>query len=83
MKWKLILGISLVVLAVSVGLWLADGSMIFTKTARQVSVVDPLFGTEGIEWEEGLWLGLDVAGPVAVICLVAGAYAFLRGRRES
>ncbi|MDP6777057.1 MAG: hypothetical protein QGI83_09865 [Candidatus Latescibacteria bacterium] len=82
MGWKIV---SLLAfgLTVTVGVWwLADGAEVFTKTARQTIVSDGLFQTQGVQWEEGLWIGLDVSGPAVLFLLVLGAFAWRRTRKS-
>ena len=72
MRWKTL---SLAAFGIAAALacwWLVGGAHVFTKTAQQVVVGDELFQTEGILWEEGLWIGLDVAGPGILILVAVG-----------
>ena len=47
------------------------------KNKQQVVVVDEMFGTESVEWKEGFWLGLDIAGPTAGVLIAAGILGLL------
>ncbi len=81
MRWKTL---SMVAFGIAVAIgcwWLVGGAQFYTKTAQQVVVADELFHTEGIRWEEGLWIGLDIAGPGVLILLVVGALAWRRSRK--
>ena len=80
--WKIISAVAFV-LVLGVGArWAIDGVQIFTKDKQQVVVVDDLFGTESIEWEEGFWLGLDRAGPAMVILIAVGIFGLYKIRRR-
>lgn len=80
MRWKA-LSLAAFGSAIAIGCWwLVGGAHVFTKTAQQVVVGDELFQTEGIRWEEGLWIGLDIAGPGILILLAVGALAWRRAR---
>lgn len=79
--WKII---SIVAFALVIGIgirWAVDGAQVFTKDKQQVVVRDELFGTETIAWEDGFWLGLDIAAPVALVLLGVGAFGFCRTRK--
>lgn len=81
--WKIISAVAFV-LVIGVGTkWAIDGTQIFTKNKQQVVVVDDLFGTESIEWEEGFWLGLDRAGPIAVVLIAVGIFGLYKIRRKN
>lgn len=80
--WKIISAIAFV-LAIGVGTkWIVDGAQIFTKNKQQVVVVDALFGTESIAWQEGFWLGLDRAGPAMGILIAAGILGLYKSRKK-
>lgn len=79
--WKMI-SVFVFVLVIGLGVrWVMDGSQVFTKNKQQVITQDPLFGTETVTWEEGFWLGLDIAGPAALVLLGVGAFGIYRARR--
>ena len=79
--WKIISVIAFV-LAIGVGAkWMIDGTQIFTKNKQQVVVVDEMFGTESVEWKEGFWLGLDIAGPTAGILIAVGIFGLYKNRK--
>jgi hypothetical protein len=81
--WKII-SIIAFVLVIGVGAkWAMDGTQVFTKNKKQVVVVDEMFGTESVEWEEGFWLGLDIAGPMAGVLIAAGIFGLYRSRKGS
>jgi len=81
--WKIV-SIVAFVLVIGVGAkWVMDGSQIFTKDKEKVVVVDELFGTESIEWKEGFWLGLDMAGPMAGVLIAVGIFGLYRNRKQS
>ena len=76
--WKTI-SIITFILAIGVGAkWIIDGTQIFTKNKQQVVVVDEMFGTESIEWKEGFWLGLDIAGPTAGVLIAVGDFGLVQ-----
>ena len=80
--WKIISAIAFV-LALGVGTkWVVDGAQIFTQNKQQVVIVDDLFGTESVAWKEGFWLGLDRAGPAAVILIATGILGLYKSRRK-
>ena len=80
--WKIISAIAFV-LAIGVGTrWVMDGAQIFTKNKQQIVIVDDLFGTESVTWEEGFWLGLDRAGPASVILIAVGILGLCKSRRN-
>ena len=79
--WKTI-SIIAFILAIGIGTkWIIDGTQIFTKNKQQVVVVDEMFGTESIEWEEGFWLGLDIAGPTAGVLIAVGIVGLYKSRK--
>ena len=81
--WKII-SIIAFVLVIGVGAkWAMDGTQVFTKNKKQEVVVDEMFGTESVEWEEGFWLGLDIAGPMAGVLIAAGIFGLYRSRKGS
>ena len=82
MKWKILAGIGFALAVLVLGVWYMDGAMVFTKTAIQTTVKDELFGTEFVVWQEGLWIGLDVAAPAAAFCLAIAGFGFYRSRRD-
>ena len=65
------------------GWWLVGGASVFTKTAQPVVVDDELFRTKQVQWEEGLWIGLDVAGPGILVLAVVGVLLWRRSRRDT
>lgn len=84
--WKII---SIVAFALVIGIgirWGLDGAQVFTKDKQQVVVVerDDVFGTEieNVTWEEGFWLGLDMAAPVALVLVGVGAFGLYRVRKR-
>lgn len=80
--WKII-SIIAFVLVVGIGAkWMMDGAQIFTKDKEKVVVVDELFGTESVEWKEGFWLGLDMAGPAMGVLMVVGIFGVYRNRKQ-
>ena len=81
MKWKAMTTVSFILILGIGAKWYADGAQIFTKTARQVAVRDALFGTESVQWEEGLWVGLDFVGPAALVLVVLGAFGGVKAHR--
>jgi len=81
--WKGIALVGLLGLVLTFGRWYSDGAMIFTKTAEQSVVRDELFGTESVEWKEGFWLGLDIAGPVSAVWIGFLGFGIYRVRRNS
>ena len=81
--WKAI-SIVAFVLVIGVGVkWVADGAEVFTKNKKQVTQVDPMFGTETVTWKEGFWLGLDMAGPAMLVLLGVGGFGLYRMRQDS
>ncbi len=79
--WKII-SIIAFILVIGVGAkWAIDGTQIFTKNKQQIVVVDEMFGTEGIEWKEGFWLGLDIAGPIAGVLIAVGVFGLYKSRK--
>ncbi len=81
MKWKAMTTVSFILILGIGARWYADGAQIFTKTARQVAVRDSLFGTESVQWEAGLWVGLDFAGPAALALAALGAFGGFKAHR--
>lgn len=79
--WKTI-SIIAFILVIGVGAkWIMDGTQIFTKNKQQVVVVDEMFGTESVEWKEGFWLGLDIAGPTAGVLIAVGIFGLYKSRK--
>ena len=79
--WKII-SIITFILAIGIGAkWMIDGTHIFTKNKQQVVVVDEMFGTESVEWKEGLWLGLDIAGPAAGVLIAVGILGLYKNKK--
>lgn len=79
--WKTI-SIIAFILAIGIGAkWIIDGTQIFTKNKQQVVVVDEMFGTESVEWEEGFWLGLDIAGPTAGVLIAVGILGLYKNKK--
>ena len=79
--WKIISMIALV-LTIGVGTkWIIDGTQIFTKNKQQMVVVDEMFGTESVEWKEGFWLGLDIAGPTAGVLIAVGIWGLYKSKK--
>lgn len=78
--WKIISVIAFVLLIGIGAKWVMDGTQIFTKNKQQVVVVDEMFGTESVEWTEGFWLGLDIAGPTAGVLIAAGILGLYKSR---
>lgn len=82
---KLILIVSLLVIAAILIYWQIQGGEIFTKTQIQVEKVDELFNTTYKEWEDKFILGLDYAGTAsAFIAVISGIliYLFRNKRKE-
>jgi hypothetical protein len=82
MKWRIINALSILFLVALVVLWVGDGRQVYTKTAIQYTVKDELFGTESVEWKEGLWIGLDVAGPSGGLLAALALFSMIRSRRQ-
>lgn len=81
--WKAI-SIIAFVLVVGVGAkWVADGAQVFSKDKQQVVVVDEMFDTESTEWEDGFWLGLDMAGPTMGVLIVVGIFGLYKNKKQS
>lgn len=81
--WKTISVIAFI-LTIGVSIkWIIDGTQIFTKNKQQVVVVDEMFGTESVEWKEGFWLGLDIAGPTAGALIAVGIFCLYKNRTRS
>ena len=79
--WKII-SIIAFILAIGIGAkWIIDETQIFTKNKQQVVVVDEMFGTESVEWEEGFWLGLDIAGPTAGVLIAVGILGLYKSKK--
>ena len=84
MRWKIVSAAAFLGIIGAGARWFIDGAQIFTKTARQITVKDDLFGTESVQWEQGLWIGLDAAGPAAAVLLIIclfGIYKTYRNNR--
>lgn len=79
-KQKIILGVTLGFIIGSLSLWAATGFDLLTKGKVPVRVVDPLFGTESIEWKRKLVFGFDLAGPIAAIAAVGGGFLIFKMR---
>ena len=82
MMWRVVSSVALVLLIAIVALWLVDGMQVYTKTARQNTVRDELFGTDSVRWEEGLWIGLDVVGPGGAVLVAIALFGLVRSRRN-
>ena len=81
--WKTI-SIITFILAIGIGAkWIIDGTQIFTKNKQRVVVVDEMFGTESVEWKEGFWLGLDIAGPTAGVLIAVGIVGLYKAGNEA
>ena len=80
-RWNLIVGLAFVLILGLAVKWYVDGCQVFTKDARQVVVRDDLFGTNNVEWEKGVRVGLDLAGPTALALAVLGGFGIHRGRQ--
>lgn len=80
--WKAISVIAFVLMLGVGARWVMDGTQVFTKNKQQVVTHDPLFGTETITWEEGFWLGLDLAGPVVLMLVGIGVFGIYRVRKS-
>lgn len=65
--------------------WAGTGFQIWTKTKVPVEVVDELFGTISIEWQNKFVLGLDIAGSTILIAAGIGLILiyFLRTKLKS
>lgn len=70
---RIILGVCLGFSLASLALWGITGFDLLTKTKIPVEVIDPLFGTKSIEWQESFVFGLDLAGPIALVAILLGA----------
>ena len=81
MRWRTLSWISFGIALAIGSWWLVGGAHVLTKTAQQVVVIDELFHTQGIQWEEGLWIGLDIVGPGVLILVVVGALSRRRARK--
>jgi len=62
---------------------MVDGGQVFSKNKQQVVVVDEMFDTQSTEWEEGFWLGLDVACPVVGVLIAVGVFGLYRDRKQN
>ncbi|MGA1195835.1 MAG: hypothetical protein ACO36I_04955 [Candidatus Latescibacterota bacterium] len=79
--WKVI-SIIAFVLVVGVSIkWVSDGAQVFSKDKQQVVVVDEMFGTESTEWQDGFWLGLDIAGPVTGVLIAVGVLGLYKTQK--
>ena len=81
--WKIISAVAFVLTIGVSAKWMIDGTQIFTKNKQQVVVVDEMFGTESVEWKEGFWLGLDIAGPTAGVLIAVGILGLYKNRTRS
>lgn len=85
--WKISVALCAATIAITIGIWIAHGSNIFTKDKVQVIVktTNPDFGIEEehIEWKDEFHLGLDIAGPVGGIALIGALGSFVMMRRQS
>ena len=83
-KQKIVTGISTGFILGDLGTWAATGFKFLTKTKVPLKVVDPLFGTTSIEWQNKFIYGLDLAGPCAAIVLLIGIALiyFLRTKKN-
>ncbi|GBD07691.1 hypothetical protein HRbin21_01522 [bacterium HR21] len=84
--WKLLQWVGAFIAVSVLALWLVHGANIFTKD-RQMRVyreADPIFGTqrEHVVWEPGIWIGLDLAGPLAAAGIGAWLVGWWRQRRQ-
>ena len=82
-RWNVIACLAFVLILGLAAKWYVDGCQVFTKDARQVVVRDDLFGTNNVRWEEGVRLGLDLAGPAALALAVLGGFGLHRGRQAN
>lgn len=75
---KIIIVVTLLIIAVILIYWQTQGGDILTKTKVQVERVDELFNTTYLEWEDRFVLGLDYAGAASVvIAVISGILIFL------
>lgn len=84
-KQKIVAGTTCGFILGSIGFWAITGFQIFTKTKVPVEVVDELFGTKSIEWQNKFIFGFDLAGPIAAAVMITGGilYYILRTRNKS
>jgi len=81
-RWRSLSVVAGALAIVAVGVWVGHGSQVYTKTSRQVTVKDELFGTESIRWEPSLQVGLDIAGPTVALCAGLCGFGIYRSRRS-
>lgn len=63
--------------------WFAMGAQVFTKTQVPVTQIDELLGLETIVWKDTFLLGLDLAGPAALVLLAVTGLLFRLFRARS
>jgi hypothetical protein len=63
--------------------WLAMGAQVFTKSQVPVRQIDTLLGLETIVWKDTFLLGLDLAGPAALVLLAVIGVLFRLFRARS
>lgn len=83
--WKIIISVSSLVGLGTLVKWLSDGRNILTKQQMVIekTVRDEIFGTNIVKTEmiDGFWLGLDIAAPLIVTCLLLTAFSIWRMRK--
>jgi|GEM_PF-995471 len=83
--WKLLQWAAAFIAVTVLLVWALQGMHIFTKQYRKVvhREGDPVFGTvrERVEWQPDFRLGLDIAGPVALVAGAAAVLGWWRARR--
>lgn len=85
-KWKVIGYLCIAGILILLIVWLVDGMEIYTKTGRQETTVDELWGTTEVKWVPDFQLGLlpsvltlsreavsvlPIAGVLAVIAFIS------------
>lgn len=75
-KQKVVLVTVLAIIVLSLVVWIAYGTEIFTKTQVLVEQKDELFGWTEKKWvDEFIW-GLDLSGVISGISILTGAILF-------
>lgn len=75
-KQKVVLVTVLAIIVLSLVVWIASGTEIFTKTQVLVEQKDELFGWTEKKWVDKFIWGLDLSGAISGISFLIGAILF-------
>ncbi|KAF0142350.1 MAG: hypothetical protein FD122_704 [Stygiobacter sp.] len=75
-KQKIVLVTVLAIIVLSLVVWIASGTEIFTKTQVLVEQKDELFGWTEKKWVDKFIWGLDLSGAISGISFLVGVILF-------